>query len=313
MLNIWRKRKANFDLPTLKLGDMALVPIAQAHAPALFAIVERDRAYLRQWQNWPDNILTLDHMRELINISHSKTRQQSGYDMVIVYSGRVAGKIGVVAINNKAGYHEIGYWLGHGFQGRGLMTRATSLITSHAICQHDAAAVHIRCAAPNLRSRAIPERLGYRLAKIHTQYLWIHGEYYDDTIYVMRRKDWYRRLLYHLTTRDAWRDATERGVYRAPSLDTQGFIHASRWHQVQKVAAALYRGRRDMVLLCIDPLRLRASVRDEPPDPGVPAQHGDGELFPHIYGALNTSAVLKVMAMPAQKDGTFRLPSELTD
>lgn len=310
---MWKKRKADFVLPTFKLGDMALLPIAQAHAPALFAIVERDRAYLRQWQNWPDNIRTLAHMRELIDMSRSKTRHHRGYDMVIVHGGRIAGKIGVVAIDHKAGYHEIGYWLGHGFQGHGLMTRATWLITGHAICRHDAAAVHIRCAAPNLRSRAIPERLGYQLAEVRPQYLWIHGEYYDDTIYIMKRGDWYRGQIYHLTTRDAWRDAVERGTYHAPSLRTQGFIHASRWNQVEKVANALYRGRRDLVLLCIDPLRLRARVRDEPPDNAVPAEHYDGELFPHIYGALNTSAVIKAVAMPAQKDGTFRLPPALTD
>jgi uncharacterized protein (DUF952 family) len=44
-------------------------------------------------------------------------------------------------------------------------------------------------------------------------------------------------------------------------------------------------------------------MRYEPP--------GDGELFPHIYGALNLDAVVRILDFPPAADGSFALPPGL--
>lgn len=117
-------------------------------------------------------------------------------------------------------------------------------------------------------------------------------------------------MIYHLTSRDAWELARETGSYRAPSLDSQGFIHLSATlEQVQRVANALYAGANDLVVLVVDPTRLSATLRREPPDPTVPAEHANGELFPHLYGALETSAVVRVIDYPQRAGGGFELIS----
>jgi ribosomal protein S18 acetylase RimI-like enzyme len=53
-------------------------------------------------------------------------------------------------------------------------------------------------------------------------------------------------------------------------------------------AEALYPGRRDLVLLVVDPSRLTDPVRWEPGRPEDPP----GMLFPHLYGPLPTTAVI---------------------
>jgi uncharacterized protein (DUF952 family)/GNAT superfamily N-acetyltransferase len=78
---------------------------------------------------------------------------------------------------------------------------------------------------------------------------------------------------------------------RPPSLVSAGFVHLSTPDQVHVPAQALYPGRRDLLLLVVDPARLTDPVRIEP---GVPADPG-GRLFPHHYGPLPASAVVAVV------------------
>jgi uncharacterized protein (DUF952 family) len=94
-------------------------------------------------------------------------------------------------------------------------------------------------------------------------------------------------VIFHIATRDEWDTAARAGEYRADTLETEGFIHCSEAHQVAAVANARFRGREDLVLLWIEPARVRAEVKYED------ASDGSGK-FPHIYGALNADAVMRV-------------------
>ncbi|WP_040338190.1 GNAT family N-acetyltransferase [Candidatus Blastococcus massiliensis] len=98
-------------------------------------------------------------------------------------------------------------------------------------------------------------------------------------------------MVLHLIEPAAWRAALGAGAVRPPSLESAGFVHLSTPDQVHIPAGALFPGRRDLVLLVVDPARLADPVRVEP---GVPADPG-GRLFPHLYGPLPTAAVVAVV------------------
>ncbi len=110
-------------------------------------------------------------------------------------------------------------------------------------------------------------------------------------------------LIYHIATRADWERARADGEYTRSSVDKtlaeEGFIHASAASQVAGTANKYYRDvPGDLVLLVIDPGRLRAEVRYE----DVPG----AELpFPHIYGPLNVDAVVAARPFAAGPDGTF--------
>lgn len=112
-------------------------------------------------------------------------------------------------------------------------------------------------------------------------------------------------LIYHITEKVSWQEAQNRETYRAPSLDTQGFIHFSTREQVAKVANAIYSAQPGLVVLVVDVEKLNGEVRYESPDTNVPAAHQEGELFPHLYGALNPDAVVEVVDFPPNEDGSF--------
>ena len=108
-------------------------------------------------------------------------------------------------------------------------------------------------------------------------------------------------MIFHITTRDAWDEAARSGSYRADTLATEGFIHCSEAHQVAEVANVRFSGRDDLVLLWIDPERVRAEIKYED------ASDGSG-TFPHIYGPLDIDAVARVTDYREQ-GGTFRSPT----
>ncbi|GIV98266.1 MAG: hypothetical protein KatS3mg057_2923 [Herpetosiphonaceae bacterium] len=113
-------------------------------------------------------------------------------------------------------------------------------------------------------------------------------------------------MIFHITRQEDWRRALEAGSYRADSLERQGFIHCSTQMQVLRVANALFRGQRGMVLLCIDEQRVQPAILYEAPleQPESP------ERFPHIYGPLNIDAVVAVVPFEPRDDGSFELPPQ---
>ncbi|MCU0550904.1 MAG: DUF952 domain-containing protein [Leptolyngbya sp. Prado105] len=110
-------------------------------------------------------------------------------------------------------------------------------------------------------------------------------------------------MILHITDRACADLAQQTGTYRADSLTTEGFIHCSMPEQVVWVANQFYLGQLDLVLLCIDPDKVKATLKYE-------VVEGVG-TFPHLYGELNSDAIVKIVEFLPNPDGTFSLPNSL--
>jgi uncharacterized protein (DUF952 family) len=107
--------------------------------------------------------------------------------------------------------------------------------------------------------------------------------------------------LYHITSKQNAVEAEKAGTYEPAAFGREGFIHCSYAHQVVAVANRIFRGRPDLVLLEIDPAALGCPVVDE-------NLEGGSELFPHIYGRLKMTAVVRVHDFSCDSDGGFSGP-----
>lgn len=117
-------------------------------------------------------------------------------------------------------------------------------------------------------------------------------------------------LIHHIATAADWAAAQAAGQYRAASLDSEGFVHASTPAQLLATANTYFRGRTDLVLLDLDEARL-ADVRYEAPapPPGVLlAEDRAAQRFPHIYGAIPLDAVITARPWLPGADGRFADP-----
>jgi predicted cupin superfamily sugar epimerase/uncharacterized protein (DUF952 family) len=110
--------------------------------------------------------------------------------------------------------------------------------------------------------------------------------------------------IFHICDRETATVAIKTGVYRAPSLESEGFIHFSRAQQVPWVAKSFYEGQTRLALMVVDPALLVAPLRIEAPSPapigatpnGANAQGAPhNQFFPHLYGALNTDAIIDLI------------------
>jgi uncharacterized protein (DUF952 family) len=109
-------------------------------------------------------------------------------------------------------------------------------------------------------------------------------------------------FIYHIATAADWARAGQDGQYttstRGRTLAEEGFIHTSTAGQVALVANAFYQGEPDLLLLVIDPGRVQEEIRYEQ----VP---GQAQPYPHIYGPLNTDAVVQIRPFAPDPDGQF--------
>ena len=107
--------------------------------------------------------------------------------------------------------------------------------------------------------------------------------------------------IYHLTTAPAWDEAQAAGAYRAASLASEGFLHASTAGQVEGSANRYFAGHPTILVLTVDLGRVAVPVRWER------SPHAD-DPFPHLYGPLNLDAVVDVTTWARSADDSFRWP-----
>ena len=102
--------------------------------------------------------------------------------------------------------------------------------------------------------------------------------------------------VFHIATAADWASAQRSGSYttstRGVTLEQEGFIHCSRREQVAAVWRTFYADAGEpLVLLTIDTERLTSPWQEDPV----------GETtYPHVYGPINTSAVVGVQPLDAR-------------
>jgi ribosomal-protein-serine acetyltransferase len=170
--------------------DIILRVLEPYHAEDLFALVDANRDYLRQWLPWVDENTSPRTTATFIATARQQQAAQQGYQMGIWYHGQIVGTIGHHTIDWTNKITEIGYWLSAALQGRGIMTRACRAMTTAAFDDLHLNRVQIRCAIGNQRSSAIPRRLGYQYEGTLRQGQWLYDHFVDLEIYSMLAAEW---------------------------------------------------------------------------------------------------------------------------
>jgi RimJ/RimL family protein N-acetyltransferase len=136
-----------------RTGDTALVHRA----------VNESLDHLAPWMPFAVGGYTLADGETFLRGSVADWDAGNAFNYAILSSGTViAGSCGLMT-RPEDGF-EIGYWLHAAYTGRGLATRAAAMLVAEA-WRVGAAYVMIRHDEANVRSRAVPERLGFRFVE----------------------------------------------------------------------------------------------------------------------------------------------------
>ncbi len=133
------------------------------HAVALFNLTDRNRDHLDPWFPWVEATKTVADSEAFIRSQLERFVRDDGFQLGIWLNGKLAGVIGLNYIMKEFCCTEIGYWLGAEFEGRGVMTKACRKLRDYLFTELGLNRIEIKCAETNVKSRAIPERLGFTL------------------------------------------------------------------------------------------------------------------------------------------------------
>nr|WP_251025945.1 GNAT family protein [Bacillus sp. ISL-47] len=160
------------------------------HSEDLFNLVDSNRKHLREWLPWVDNMASPVQYHSIIPMWLKQFADNNGFNAGIRYRGRLAGSIGFHQIDWHNGQTSIGYYLAKGFEGKGIMTRSVQAMVNHAFIDLKLNRVEIRCGVKNLKSRAIPERLGFKQEGIIRDGELLYNRYHDLAVYGMLAREW---------------------------------------------------------------------------------------------------------------------------
>jgi len=170
--------------------NISLRLLAPRYADTLFALVDSNRQHLRHWLPWLDENVDVSDSLCFIQSTRKQFADNSGFVAGIWYCDELVGVIGHNRIDweNRIGWP--GYWLAEGFQGKGIMTKSCRALANHSFTELNLNRIDIRCAVENSKSRAIPERLGFRQEGVVRQAEWLYDRFVDHIVYGMLEVEW---------------------------------------------------------------------------------------------------------------------------
>ena len=125
-------------------------------------------AELKPWMPFAQKEQSLDETEAVIRQGYINFLNRSDLRLLVFKkdTGEFIASSGLHRINWEVPKFEIGYWIDTRHSGKGYITEAVEGITNFAFQELKAKRVEIRCDSKNVKSRAIPERLGFDLEGI---------------------------------------------------------------------------------------------------------------------------------------------------
>lgn len=174
-------------------GEISLRLMRPEQAPVLALLIEQNRDFLRQWLPWVDQ--SRGAADTAVHIDHwwRAYGRGLGFSLGLFARGELAGIIGFHGFDDANRITSLGYWMGARHTGLGLMTRSVARLLDYAIEERDMNRIFIRCATANTKSRAIPERLGFRHEGTQREAEWLYDHYVDLEVYAILAREWKRQ------------------------------------------------------------------------------------------------------------------------
>ena len=162
-------------------------------ARTLYALVDQNRDYLRKWLPWVDRTLSPQDIREFIARANEKYEVSQAPEAAIWVDGVLGGSIGIHPIDWPNRSTSIGYWLDSSLQGRGVMTQCCSAMLDYLFGDLGLHRAEIRCATGNMKSCAIPQRLGFTREGVMREAEWVSHRWLDLVVWSVLESEWSKR------------------------------------------------------------------------------------------------------------------------
>ena len=171
-------------------GDIELKLLGIEHAAELFLQIDSNRSFLREWLSFVDKNTNVEETKEYIKSTRQQFVSNSGIQAGIWYQNQLCGMISIHNINWTHKSATMGYWLGEKYQSQGIITKVCQRSIRYVFEELQLNRVEIRCAEMNKKSRAVPERLGFKQEGMIREAEWLYDHYVNHVIYSALSKEW---------------------------------------------------------------------------------------------------------------------------
>ena len=164
-----------------------LRPIAESDKEAVFAY--RSDAETNKYQGWIPK--SLDEVKDFISRNPAKFNQADTWFQLVIIdqeSDRLIGDVGIHFIDEQQ--VEIGCTLAKDIQGKGFATEALQAVINYLFKKLNKHRIIGSIDPLNTNSIGLLERLGFRKEAHFKQSLLINGEWVDDIIYAILKREW---------------------------------------------------------------------------------------------------------------------------
>ena len=160
------------------------------HSDEFYDLVQKNLERLALWCPWLGRVATPEATREFLGEKIARFADGNGFTAGIFVGGHLSGVIALEYIDWPNLATEIGYWIDSDVEGKGIVTSACRALLEHAFCELKLERVQIRCASENLRSRAVPEKLGFTQEGILRGCERLRDRSVDIVVYGLLRREW---------------------------------------------------------------------------------------------------------------------------
>ncbi|UNK59433.1 50S ribosomal protein L7/L12-serine acetyltransferase [Buttiauxella ferragutiae] len=173
----WQDDLINID------DSITLHSIHECYVDEIFALVQKNKAWLRMAMDWPQYVLSVEDSRKMAQGNY--LLHHRGYaKMFLIFQQQKM--VGVISFNqieptNKVAY--IGYWLDKDAQGQGIISRALQAVVEKYSREGMVRRFVIKCIVSNTASNQVALRNGFTLEGRLKQAEFLNGVFYDQNIY----------------------------------------------------------------------------------------------------------------------------------
>lgn len=171
-------------------GSVSLSILEIRHAPLLFDLVRANHSRLLEWCPWLAEVETIEQTEGFVRSKLTRFANDNGFTAGLFENSNLIGVAALEYIDAPNSITEIGYWLDEPSEGRGIITAVCRRLIDHAFTDRNLERVQIRCATDNLRSRAIPQKLGFTEEGVIRQCERLQDRTVDLVVYGLLRSEW---------------------------------------------------------------------------------------------------------------------------
>ncbi|MCW2475916.1 MULTISPECIES: GNAT family N-acetyltransferase [unclassified Symbiopectobacterium] len=154
-------------------------------APALFSLIQLEKARLRHTLAWPDSVRHIEDTLTTIKENREDFFAGRAAVYLIRWQGEIAGVASFNSLKDSQG--EIGYWMAERFQGQGIASQAIALLIDSFANAAILDTFIIKAATVNQRSNALAQRLGFEFVECLPAAEKIGDNVYDQNRYRLQR------------------------------------------------------------------------------------------------------------------------------